>query len=60
VNLGNNQKIGYDNGYEIKMKYHTLTLLDTKGAVIEKVARIKNRIFLLNIETDVPKCMCEG
>jgi hypothetical protein len=37
-----------------------LTLLDTKGVEIEKVARIKNRIFLLNIETDVPKCMCEG
>jgi hypothetical protein len=51
--------MGYDNGYGIKMKYHTLTLLDTKWAIIEKVAIIKNRKFLLNIETDVPKCMCE-
>jgi len=41
--------------YEIKMKYHTLTLLDAKEVIIAKVAMIKYRIFLLNIETDVPK-----
>jgi hypothetical protein len=44
-----------EKGYEIKMKYRTLTLLDTKGDMIAKVAMTKNRMFLLNIETDVPK-----
>ena len=41
------------------MKDHTLTLLATKENMITKVAITKNRKFLLNIETDVPKCMCE-
>ena len=31
----------FEKGYEIKMKYHTLTLLDTKGAMIAKVTMIK-------------------
>jgi hypothetical protein len=35
--------------YEIKMKDHTLTLLDTKKAMIAKVVMKKNRMFLLNI-----------
>jgi len=44
--------------YEIKMKDYILTLLNTKWAMIAKVAMIKkNIIFLLNIETDVPKCL---
>jgi len=43
--------------YEIKMKYCIFTLLDTKGDIIANVAMIKNRMFLLNIETDVPKCL---
>jgi len=38
--------------YDIKMKYHTLTLLKTKGAMIAKVVMTKNIMFLLNIETD--------
>jgi len=43
------------------MKDRTLTLLDTKEAMITKVVMIKkNRVFLLNIKTDVPKCICEG
>jgi len=46
-------------GYMIKMKDRILTLLGTKGDMIVKVAMIKNRMFLLNIEMDVPKCMCE-
>jgi len=46
--------------YDIKMKDHTLTLLDTKGAMIAKVVMKKNRIFLLNIETGMPKCIGEG
>jgi hypothetical protein len=43
--------------YMIKMKDRILTLLGTKGDMIVKVAMIKNRMFLL--EMDVPKCMCE-
>jgi len=46
-------------GYEIKMKDRILTLLDTKEDMIAKVAMIKNKMFLLNIEMDVPKYMCE-
>jgi hypothetical protein len=41
------------------MKYHALTLLDAKWAMIAKVVTKKNRLLLLNIEIDVPKCMCE-
>jgi hypothetical protein len=37
------------NGYEIKMKYRTLTLLNTKEAMIVKVDMTKNIMFLLNI-----------
>jgi hypothetical protein len=46
--------------YEIKLKDHTLTLLDTKGVMIAKVVMINNRMFLLNIEIDMFTCMCEG
>jgi hypothetical protein len=35
------------------MKDCILTLLDTKWAMIAKIVMTKNRIFLLNIETDV-------
>jgi hypothetical protein len=45
-----------EKGYEIKMKDHILTLLDTQGALIAKVTMTNNRMFLLNTETDVPKC----
>jgi hypothetical protein len=46
-----------EKGYEIKMKDCTLTLLDTKGDMIAKVVMIKNKMFLLNIETDLPKLL---
>jgi len=39
--------------YEIKMKDRILTLLDIKKAMIAKVDITKNRMLLLNIETDV-------
>ena len=39
------------------MKDHTLILLDTYETLIAKVTMIKNKMFLLNIETDVPKCL---
>ena len=47
-----------EKGYGIKMKYHTLTLLDIKGAIIAKVTVIKKKI-LLNIKMDISKFMCE-
>ena len=46
-----------DKSYEIKMKYHTLPLLDTHGVMIAKVTMTKNKMFLLNIEMNVPKCL---
>jgi len=39
------------------MKDRTLALLDTKRAMITEVSMTKNRMFLLNIETNVPKCL---
>ena len=49
-----------EKSYDIKMKDRTLTLLKTKGAMIAKVVITKNRMFLLNIEMDMPKYMREG
>jgi hypothetical protein len=43
--------------YEIKIKDRISTLFDTKGAMIAKVAMTKNKMFLLNIETYMPKCL---
>jgi len=41
--------------YENKMKDCTLTLLNTHRVMIAKVTMKKNIMFLLNIETYVPK-----
>ena len=49
-----------EKGYAIKIKDRTLTSLKTKGAMIVKVVMTKNKMFLLNIEMDVSKYMCEG
>jgi hypothetical protein len=46
-----------EESYDIKMKDRTFTLLDTHGAMIANVTMTKNKMFLLNIETDVPKCL---
>jgi len=46
-----------EKGYEIKMKDHTLTLLDTHGTMIAKVTMTNNKKKILNIETDVTKCL---
>ena len=43
--------------YEIKMKDRILTLLDIKKAMIAKVDMTKNKMLLLNIETDVSQCL---
>jgi hypothetical protein len=48
-----------EKGYDIKMKYHILTLFNTKRVTIAKVVMIKNRIFFLNIETNMSKCICK-
>ena len=45
--------------HEIEMKYCTLILLDTHGTMIVRVTMTKNRIFLLNIEMDMLKVICE-
>ena len=39
------------------MKDLILTLLNTHEAMITKITMIKNIMFLLNIDTDVPKCL---
>jgi nanoRNase/pAp phosphatase (c-di-AMP/oligoRNAs hydrolase) len=46
-----------EKGYEIKMKDRTLTLLDTKEYMIAKVVMTKNKMFLPNIEMNVPKSL---
>jgi len=37
------------------MKDRSLTILNTHETIIAKVTMIKNKMFLLNIETNVPK-----
>jgi len=39
------------------MKNRILTLFDNHGAMIAKVTMGKNKMFLLNIETNMPKCL---
>jgi hypothetical protein len=39
------------------MNDHTLTLLDTHRAMIANITIIKNKMLLLNIEIDMPKCL---
>jgi hypothetical protein len=44
-----------EKGYEIKMT--DLILLNTHEAMITKITMTKNIMFLLNIDTNVPKCL---
>ena len=46
-----------EKGCKIKMKDCTLTLLDTHETMITKIIMMKNKMVLLNIETDMPKCL---
>jgi hypothetical protein len=39
------------------MKDRTLTLLDTHGTMIAKVTMTNNKKKIINIETDVTKCL---
>lgn len=43
--------------YEIHMKNRSLFLRDDKNNLIAKVPMTSNRMFLLNIQTDVAKCL---
>ncbi|XP_050877698.1 uncharacterized protein LOC127081487 [Lathyrus oleraceus] len=44
-------------GYDIHLKEHSLFLRDCRHNLIAKVHMSKNRIYLLNIQNDVAKCL---
>ena len=46
-----------EKGYDILMKNRSLSIRDEIGSLIAQVPMTKNRMFLLNIQTDVGKCL---
>ncbi|KAL5855317.1 hypothetical protein ACOSQ4_005119 [Xanthoceras sorbifolium] len=46
-----------EKGYDIHMKDCSLFIRDGKGNLIAKVKMSKNRLFSLNIQNDVAKCL---
>jgi len=46
-----------EKGYNILMKDYSLLIRDNHDKIIAKVQMTKNRMFLLNIQTDVAKCL---
>lgn len=46
-----------EKGYDIHLKEHSLFLRDCRHNLIAKVPMSKNRMFLLNIQNDVAKCL---
>ncbi|KAL0553618.1 hypothetical protein IC582_007518 [Cucumis melo] len=46
-----------EKGYNILMKDYSLLMRDNHDKMIAKVKTTKNRMFLLNIQTDVAKCL---
>ena len=46
-----------EKGYDIHLKDYSLFLRDDKGNLITKVKMSKNRMFPLNIQNDVAKCL---
>ncbi|KAM1179120.1 hypothetical protein ACFX1X_018618 [Malus domestica] len=46
-----------EKGYDIHMKNYSLFLRDDKGRLIAKVKMSKNRMFSMNIQNDVAKCL---
>ncbi|KAH9671981.1 hypothetical protein KPL70_017541 [Citrus sinensis] len=46
-----------EKGYDIHLKDYSLFLRDDKGNLITKVRMSKNRMFPLNIQNDVAKCL---
>ena len=46
-----------EKGYNISTKDYSLSIRDNFDNMIAKVQMTKNRMFLLNIQTDVAKCL---
>ncbi|XP_058202739.1 uncharacterized protein LOC131317183 [Rhododendron vialii] len=46
-----------ERGYEILIKDRCLSLKDERNNLVAKVSMTKNRMFLLNIQTNVAKCL---
>ncbi|KAA0056914.1 Retrovirus-related Pol polyprotein from transposon TNT 1-94 [Cucumis melo var. makuwa] len=46
-----------EKGYNILMKDYSLLIRDNHDKIIAKVQMTKNRMFLLNIQTDVAQCL---
>ncbi|KZV23270.1 hypothetical protein F511_17779 [Dorcoceras hygrometricum] len=46
-----------EKNYEISLTDKSLTMKDESGRLIAKVPMTKNRMFLLNIQSDVPMCL---
>ena len=46
-----------EKGYDICMKNHNLSIRDGLGNLVAKVPMTRNRMFLLNIQSDVARCL---
>ena len=46
-----------EKGYDIQMKDRSLSIRDANSDFITKVPMSKNRMFLINIQSDVAKCL---
>ena len=46
-----------EKGYDIHLKNYIVFLRDNKGNLITMVKMPKNKMFLLNIQNDVVKCL---
>ena len=46
-----------EKGYDIHLKDNNLSIRDNIGSLIAKVSMSRNRMFLLNIQNDVAKCL---
>ena len=46
-----------EKGYDIHMKDYNLSIKDDKNNFIAKVPMSNNRMFLINIQNDVAKCL---
>ncbi|KAE8676644.1 hypothetical protein F3Y22_tig00111582pilonHSYRG00249 [Hibiscus syriacus] len=46
-----------EKGYDIHMNNYNLSIKDDKNNFISKVSMSKNRMFLINIQNDVAKCL---
>ena len=46
-----------EKGYDVHLKNNTLSLRDNQNKLIAKVPMARNRMFLLNIQHDIAKCL---